>query len=201
MKTSHHEKRKQLKRNGYSKEEIIAALAHAGHKKIKISKLEEIKQKKEEEVLKKKKANIKKTIELSKKARIEKLNKEIKELEEKIKQEKLKQQNPENKPKEHKSELEKKVESFLKNGFDEEAITSALLALGNKEFFIKRALKKIKKQQKAKQPKKTIIYDTSKTKTEVDDIYYKIKEEEQITVSDLAYKLNMPIPHLKKWLD
>jgi DNA-binding transcriptional regulator YhcF (GntR family) len=100
------------------------------------------------------------------------------------------------------SELEKKVESLLDQGYNEEAILSALLALSHKEHHIKRALAKIKKERKQKTNRNEFVSEKeSKIRTEVDDIFYTIKVEEKISIADLAAKMKMQPEQLKKWLE
>lgn len=252
-KVSHHERKAQLRHIGYSKEEIEAALLHAGHKpnqklnpnqrkKLLAEKKKQIsllKQKRREEKQRRKeerkriKQDKKRQKELLKKERqeelrkkaliqkeyakvktkdikqenkkIEELNQQIANLQIKIKQEKIElEQEKISKPPKYihpTAELENKVRALLQEGFDEGAIISSLLALGKKEWRIKWVLKKLKKEKKQKQPKKVVVRDISKTKTEIDDVYYLIKEEEKITIAELADKLNMDLLQLRKWID
>jgi hypothetical protein len=250
-KISHHERKAKLKIIGYSKEEIKAALAHAGHKKKNLSqkqkrKLKEEKKKelqllrqhrreekkRRKEERRKIKQDKKKQKELLKKERkeelrkkdivqreyakvktkdikredkkIDRLNQEIADLQIKIKKEKIELEEKKiAKPPKYihpVTELENKVKALIDEGFEEDAIISSLLALGKKEWRIKWVLKKLKKEKRQKQ-KKVVVRDTSKTKTEIDDVYYTIKEQEKITIAELADKLKMDLPQLRKWID
>jgi len=181
------EKQKELYRQKQKEDRIRKMEEEAGILDQRIKHMREIEEKEKEKIREEKEEEHK----LKKEELIEeKTIKNLKETEQRIKA-----QGPEN-------YLEKKVESLIEQGYDEDEILSALLSLNHEERHVKNALKKVRQKRKLKEPKKEIISDKDvKVKTEVDDIYYHIKLEEKITIAELAAKLKMTPEKLRKWLE